>query len=378
MDESHSDINSAFGPHRSVSSQFGDHHLLSSLLEIKNDLSTEVRALTKRMSHIDQQISQIFNFLSPLNTSVTNNFSTDAITDQSPLSRIPSPPLQMPASPPLAPPLSPLAPAILPETNVSSVSISPLFEAPSFFSDLHSKVTLYDNSQPLSPGTDVYDLSRQSRTSEQIMTTPPLRQISRRDSGTLSIPPPPSIYNRSTSSSITSLGASTTSRSSISNKIAPAPVPSSPVSPKHQLSSTFQPISNTRFNPGRSPKPKTRSHHGRISNKHQPKYPEKSTVLELESPVQQDTPSKNVPLLPTPGKATPPTAKSSSNVFRRFITGGNNTEKTGISSSSSSTLLYPRTSDDERPMSPASSGNEDDDYRPLTSASSKYHHQTPL
>jgi len=363
LEESHSDINTAFRPHRSVSSQFGEHQLLSSLLEIKNDLSTEVRALTKRMSHIDEQIGQIFNFLSPINISVTNNFSSDARVA----------PSQTP-SPPLPPPLSPLTPAISLEANVSSVSISPLFETPSFYADLNAKVTLFDASQPLSTTTDVHDPLRQSKTSEPTAATPPLRQINTSDATTLSIPPPATVYNRSTSSSITSLGASTTSRSSISNKIAPAPAPPSPVSPKHPLNTTFQPISNTRYNPGRSPKLKARSHHSRSSSKYQQRYPEQSTVIELESPAQQDLPNKNVPLLSTPVKTTL-TTKSSSSVFRRFISGGNNTEKP--TASSSSTLLYPPTSDDEHPMSPPSSGNEDDDYRPLTS-SSKYHHQTPL
>jgi hypothetical protein len=249
LEESHSDINAAFGPHRSVSSQFSDHHLLSSLLDIKNDLSTEVRALTKRMSHIDEQISQIFKFLSPINTSVTNNLLSDVRPDPSPSHILSLPSLPSPTS------LSPLTTAMSPETNVP---MSPLFEAPTFYSDLTSKMSLFDDNQPVSTITDVHDSPRQSRTSEQLVTTtPPLRQLSDYDSTTLSIPPPSSVYNRSTSSSIISLGASTTSRSSISNKIAPAPLSSSPVSPKHPLSTTFQPISNTRFNPGRSPKPKT-------------------------------------------------------------------------------------------------------------------------
>lgn len=323
------------------------------------------------MSHIDEQISQIFNFLSPINTSVANNYSTDVRTDSS----APPTPSQIP-SPPA--PLSPLSTVLSPETNVTSVSISPLFEASSFYSDLNAKMTLFDDSQPLPTTTDTYDFPRKSRTSEQMMSTPPLRQLSGYDSTTLSIPPSSSAYNRSTSSSITSFGASTTSRGSVSNKIAPAPASSSPVSPKHPLSTTFQPISNTRYNPGRSPKPKARSHHGRSSNKNQ--NLEKSTIIELESPGQQDVSSKNVPLLSTPSKTsstTTTTTKSSSNVFRRFMTGGNNSEKTATSSSST-TLLYPPTSDDERPTSPASSGNEDDDYRPLTTSSSKYHHQTPL
>jgi hypothetical protein len=319
------------------------------------------------MTHIDEQISQIFNFLSPINTSVTDNYPSDVRTDLPSPSRV--------STPPLTTPLSPLDTATSPEANVSSISMSPLFEAPSFYSDLTAKMSLFDANQPLSTITDVHDLPRQSRTSEQIVATPPLRQLGGYDATILSIPPPSNVYSRSTSSSITSLGTSTTSRSSISNKIAPAPAPSSPISPKHPLNTTFQPISNTRFNPGRSPKPKARSHHNRTSSKYQQQYPEKSTIIELESPVQQDTPTKTAPLLSTPSKTTS-TTKSSSNAIRRFITGGNNTEKS--TTSPTSTLLCPPTSDDERPMSPVSSGNEDDDYRPLTSSSSKYHHQTLL
>ncbi len=372
MDESHSDINEAFGPHRSVSSQWGDNHLLSSLIDIKNDLSTEVRALTKRMSHIDDQISQIFHFLSPINNTSVKNITA-------PVERIsPSPqplPSQIP-SPPSAP-LSPVETAMSPEANDSSVSMSPLFETASFYSNVNAKMTLFEANQSLITTTtttkDVHDLPRQSRTNEQTITTPPIRQITGHDATILPIPPP-SVYNRSASSSISSLGASTTSRNSVSNKIAPAPVPPAPVSPKHSLTTTFQPISNTRFNPGRSPKPKARSQHVRTTSKLQQQYPEKSTIIELEPSGQEDIPSKSVPLLGTASK-TASTTKSSGSVFRRLITGGNSSEKTTVPSSS--TLLYPPTSDDERPISPASSGNEDDDYRPLTS-SSKYHHQTPL
>jgi hypothetical protein len=236
-------------------------------------------------------------------------------------------------------------------------------------------MTLFDTSQPSTttppPTTaaDTHDLPLQSRTDEQKSSTPPLREISGYEAITLSIPPPPSVYNRSIISSVISSGASTTSRSSISNKIAPAPAPPSP---KHPLNTAFQPISNTRFNPGRSPKPKARSQHSRSSNKRQQQYQEKSTIIELEpSSTEQDVSNKNVPLILTSGKSTP-TSRSSGNLFRRFITSGSTIEK-----SASSTLLYPPTSDDEHPMSPASSGNDDDDNRPLTSSSSK-HHQTPL
>ncbi|UJR28850.1 hypothetical protein I4U23_010074 [Adineta vaga] len=370
LDESHSDINTSFGPHRSVSSQYVEHQLLSSLIEIKNDLSNEVRTLTKRMSHIDEQISQIFHFLSPLNTSVKNNFT--------PIVRpVPSSPPRKRSSP-QAMPLSPLATSLSPETNVTSVAISPLFETPSFYSDLTSKTMNFDANQSSQPTTEMQNIPRKSKTtSDHTLITPPLRHISDFDAGALSIPPPPSIYNRTTSSTIASLTASPASRGSISNKIAPAPITSSSssVSPKHTFSTAFQPISNTRLNPGRSPKPKTRLQHTRSSTRSQTKYPEKSTIIELESPTQIDVLNKTEPLLPVSNKPIS-TSKSSSSVFRRLIANtSGSTEKPTMSSSS--TLLYPPTSDDEHPMSPASSGNDDDDYRPLTSSSSK-HHQTPL
>ena len=366
MEESHSDINAAFRAHRSVSSQWGDHHLLSSLIDIKNDLSTEVRALTKRMSHIDDQISQIFQFLSPL----TNISTTDMISSVE--IRPPTPPHgpSRTTTPPDAP-ISPIGATMSPDTNVTSVSMSPLFETPSFYSDLNTNLNLYESNQLFATTTDIHDHSRQSKTNEPIITTPPIRQIGSYDTIPLSALPS-SIYNRSSVSSLASLGATTTPRSSVSNKIAPAPAPSSPVSQKNPLSTTFQPISNTRYNPGRSPKPKARSHSGRSSSKSQQQTPEKSTVIELEPSEQQEVPSKSAPLLGTSSKPTLST-KPSTSVFRRFMPGGNNPEKSG--GSMSSTLLYPPTSDDERAVSPASSGNEDDDYRPLTSSSK---HQTPL
>ena len=45
---------------------------------MKHDLSNEVRALNQRMSHIDDQISQIYNFLSPLNPSLITTPATPA------------------------------------------------------------------------------------------------------------------------------------------------------------------------------------------------------------------------------------------------------------------------------------------------------------
>lgn len=359
---------------RSASVQLNDHQLLSSLLEIKSDLSAEVRALTKRMSHIDEQIGQIFNFLSPLNTSTgISNLPNVQATPQ------PSPPIPPKTPSPISGiPLLPSNTAVPSEMTAGSVTMSPLFDVPSFYSDVNAKMSLFDDDRPIpaTPPTDMHDLPRQSRISDQMIETLPTGQLSSYDTPALSIPSPQSAYNRSASSSIASLGASTTSRSSTSNKIAPAPMPSSPVNPKHPLSSKFQPISNTRFNPGRSPKPKTRSHHSRTSGKHQ--QPDKSTIIELDSPTQESFSSKNAPLLSATGKTT--TAKPGGNVFRRFLAGGSgggNTEKTAMLSSPSN-LLYPPTSDDEHPTSPASSGNDDDDYRLLTSTSSKFHHQTPL
>ena len=332
-------------------------------MDIKNDLSTEVRTLTKRMTHIDEQIGQIFNFLSPFHSSINNNPSPTHDTTQ--ISTIP---------PPLPQQLSPVPPLLITATtpteinNPTTVNMSPLFEAPSFYSDINTKIPFFDANQPSSNITDVYDVSSQSKTNEQLFIT---HQTNENDSPVLSIPPPPSVYNRSARSSISSLNTSIIPRGSASNKIVPAPLLSSPSSPKHASSTSFRPISNTRLNPGRSPKPKARSHQNRFNIKHH-QQPEQSTIIELESPTEHDATNKNVPSLSTSLSST---TKSSSNIFRRFMTDNGNTDKTGTTSS---TLLYPPTSDDERPMSPTSSGNDDDDCRPLTSSSSKYHHQTPL
>lgn len=366
MDESHSDINAAFGPHRSVSAQFGDHQLVSSLLEIKNDLSTEVRALTKRMSHIDEQISQIFHFLSSENALTNMTTSNER--------KSPVPPLLLPTQiPSPVAPLSPLIAPPSPDPNTNLVAMSPLFEAPSFYSDLGTKSTLFTSNQPSSTAIDVHDPSHESRTSDPTSGTSSERRISGIDSSALSALPP-SIYNRSASSSITSLGISSGSRSSVSNKIAPAPALSSPVSPKNPASVTFQPISNTRFNPGRSPKPKSRSHPGRATTNKLQQYAEKSTVIEMEPSSSQELTNKSSPLLGPSSKTISTTsARPSGGVFRRFMASGNNADKP---TASSAVLLYPRTSDDEHPTSPISSGNEDDDYRPLTSSSK--HHQTLL
>ncbi|CAF3405778.1 unnamed protein product [Rotaria sp. Silwood1] len=354
LDESHSDINTAFGPRRSISSPFSDHPLLSSLIDIKNDLSNEVRALTKRMIHIDEQISQIFNFLSPLHSSINNN--TQQVLDTTQSSSIPSQPSS------LLPPSSLNITTSHSKTNTSTLKFPKMFEEPSYYSDINTIIPFFDANQSSSPITDV---SIQPKTNDPLLTISSTCQISDYDSTPLSIPPPPSVYNRSASSSVVTLGISTTPHGSISNKIVPAPTSS-----KHPLSASFRPISNTRFNPGRSPKPKARSHQNRSNVKHR-QQPEKSTIIELEPSTQNDTTNKNVPLFSTLSSTT----KSGSKVFRRFMGSSSNAEKTTMSST---TLLYPPTSDDEHPMSPTSSGNDDDDHRPLTSSSSKYHHQTPL
>ena len=260
------------------------------------------------MTHIDEQISQIYNFLSPLHSSNINNPSPVSDTTQPP---------SVPSQSSPFPPTSLMTTTTSLEMNTNK--ISPTYEMDASFMDAN--------------------------------LTPPTRQITDYESTVINIPPPPSVYNRSASSSIVSLGLPATPRGSVSNKIVPAPS-----SPKQPSNTSFRPISNTRFNPGRSPKPKTRSHHHRPSTKHQ-QQSEKSTIIELESSTNQ-----NESLLSS--------SKSGSDIFRRY------TDQTGTSPSS--TLLYPPTSDDEHPISPTSSGNEDDDCRPLTSSSNKHHHQTPL
>jgi hypothetical protein len=322
--------------------------LLSSLLEIKNDLSAEVQTLTKRMVHIDEQISQIFNFLSPLHLSISNHPSPITNTAQ---------PSEIPSESSL---LQPMTTRTSSDTNTTDLKTSPVVEPPSF----------PDANSSLSTITDVQDVSR---TNDQSLTTPPTRQISDYDPTLLIVPPPPSIYNRSANSSVVSLGISTIPRGSASNKIVPTSALPSSASAHQSSNTSFRPMSNTRYNPGRSPKLKIRSHHTRSAIKHQ-QSSEQSTIIELDSPTQQDASNKNVPLLSTTSSSSS-TKSGSSHVFRRFMPGSSNTEKTTMSSS---TLLYPPTSDDDRPTSPTSSGNDDDDHRPLTSSSSRRHHHTPL
>jgi hypothetical protein len=263
------------------------------------------------MIHIDEQISQIYNFLSPFHSSINNNPSP--ISDTTKPSSLP-PPLSLVIT---------TTPSEINPTNNSPTVETPL---------LNKNIPFFDSNQSL--------------------ITSPARHSTDYESTVISIPPPPSVYNRSASSSIVSLGLSTPPRGSVSNKIVPAPN-----SPKQESTTSSRPISNTRFTPGRSPKPKARSHQNRSTSKQQ-QQSEKSTIIELESPTNK---TQSLQLS---------SSKSGSDIFRRY------TDQTIISSSS--TLLYPPTSDDERPISPTSSGNEDDDCRPLTSSTSKHHHQTLL
>ncbi|CAF4647048.1 unnamed protein product, partial [Rotaria socialis] len=372
LDESHSDINEAFGPLRSVSSSFGEHPLISSLLDIKNDLGNEVRALTKRMIHIDEQISQIFNFLSPCHLSITNNSQqtsniTQPLLIPSQSSLLSPPPLLSSSSSSLL-----LNTTTTPtEINVTTHNFPQILEAPSVHLDANANIPIFNSNRSLSPTNDIQDVPTQAETHDSPLSTSTTSEINEYYSIPFPIPPPPSIYNRSASSSVVSVGTSTAPRSSISNKVVPTSLLPASASSKNPLNTSFRPISNTRFNPGRSPKSKARSHQNRSYTKHQ-QQTEKSTIIELEPSTQNDTTNKNVPLFSTFSSTT----KSGSRAFRRFITGSSNAEK--AATSSSSTLLYPPTSDDEHPISPTSSGNDDDDHRPLTSSSNKYHHQTLL
>jgi hypothetical protein len=296
------------------------------------------------MVHIDEQISQIHKLLSPLRSSITSNQSSISTSGEQSLNTVPS----VPRPPSLS--LSTIASPS--DANSNSIRISPVLETSSSYSNNNN------NNTTTKPSADANSASSAITDIQQSQLSIDTESVA------LSIPPPPSVYNRSTGSqSMVTLGLSTAPRGSVSNKIAPA---SPSTGSKQPLNTTFRPVSNTRYNPGRSPKPKTRSSQNRSSLKHQ-QQSEKSTIIELESPTSKDETNKNVPLLPTSTSTT----KSGSSVFRRFMPGGSHTEK---STTSSSTLLYPPTSDDEHALSPASSGNDDDDYRPLTSSSSKHHH----
>ncbi|CAF4405398.1 unnamed protein product, partial [Adineta steineri] len=177
--DSHSDINAAFGPRRSISSSpYSDHQLLSSLIEIKNDLSAEVRVLTRRMTHIDEQISQIFNILSPLHSSVVSNPEpaisniTQSSSPQPLLSRISS------QSSPIRPSVLLLTTTTSSATNYTDAKSSPVFEAPSFYSDISAKTQFFDANQSSSSISDIQDVSLKSKTNDQS----PTKQTSDTDS----------------------------------------------------------------------------------------------------------------------------------------------------------------------------------------------------
>lgn len=372
MEESHSDINYAFAPHRSISSQMGDYHILSSLIEMKTDLSHEVRALNQRVSRIDEQISQICNILSPLSAIATNNASlgqkTEPMRSFTPII-IDNEPIVSRTS------------SISPEKNITTSAIPQIYDTPSFYTELNTKMTLFDPRKPLATNMELSESQLHHLLNEPGTTNSGLRQSLVIDVPNLSVPVSSSTLSRSSSSSVSGIPSSQGSRVSTSNKIAPAPNSPTSVSSsssRHASNITFQPIINTRFNPGRSPKPKSRLHHGHTHGKYHGRTTEQSTVIDLGSPVE--TASKTQDLnLNLAANRSGAISKSSSSVFRRFVTAsGNNERGTGAGISSSSTLLYPPTSEDERPASPYSSGNEDDDYRPLTGSSSKYYHQTPL
>ncbi|CAF2097379.1 unnamed protein product, partial [Rotaria magnacalcarata] len=236
------------------------------------------------------------------------------------------------------------------EINVTTHNFPQMLEASSVHLDTNANIPIFDSNQSLSPTNDIQNVPTQAETHDSLLSPSTTSEINEYYAIPFPIPPPPSIYNRSASSSVVSLAYA---------------------SSKNPLNTNFRPISNTRFSPGRSPKPKARSHQNRSYIKHQ-EQTEKSTIIELEPSTQNDATNKSVPLFSTFSS----TKKNGSKAFRRFITGSSNAEKTATSSSS--TLLCPPTSDDERPISPASSGNDDDDHRPLTSSSNKYHHQTLL
>ncbi|CAF4411468.1 unnamed protein product, partial [Adineta steineri] len=172
------------------------------------------------------------------------------------------------------------------------------------------KTQFFDANQSSSSISDIQDVSLKSKTNDQS----PTKQTSDTDSIVLSIPPPPSIINRSANAPFISLGISATPRGSVSNKIAPAAISSSSLSSvdvKQTFSASFRPISNTRYNPGRSPKLKTRSQQSRSTMKHQ-QQPVQSTIVELEPPIQKDTTDKSVPLLSMSSSTTATTTKSGS------------------------------------------------------------------
>ncbi|CAF0882948.1 unnamed protein product [Didymodactylos carnosus] len=278
-----------------------DNRILSYLFEIKSDLKTEVQTLSKRMSHIDEQINQIFNYLMP-----TNNLNTSTVLHSSPATTV--------------------------KTN--TVSISPLFEsASSFYSDINAKAVLDTsvNSETVSGG-DSAEKSRLSPRNSEQMSSIPIHQLSIHDFTGISIP----TYSRASSGG--SYASVPSQRSSISNKIAPAPFDVKSSTEKQPLSTTFRPIANVRNNPGRSPIPKTRSHHhSKTKSKQQSSAiinimdMKSSTIIDFENRDEQSIltssynsdglTSKTTPLLTTLNTSLGGqyNRKEKQNLFRRFI-----------------------------------------------------------
>ena len=356
-------MNTAFESRPSIPSSYDDLQLLSSLIDIKTDFSSEVRTLTKRMTHIDEQISQIFNLLSTLHESVTNNRSELLSTTQSLSILSRTSPTSLSLSRNMT--TTPL------ETHTTTLNTSPIAEEALFYSNIHAPLPLVDTNQPLTPMSNVHNDSVHSITNDRILKIPSTLAIDDEnddDSMLLSIPPPPSVYNRSASSSTVSLGLLTMSRGGISNKIVPI---SSSTSSKQAINAKLYPTSNTHYNADRSPKMKPHSCQNRPNTRCQQQSPQ-STIIELESLTQTDAAHKTTPLYST----ALPTTKLDSNALSRLMANNSKTEKTTMSSS---TLLYLPTSDDEHPLSPVSSGDDDDDdHRPLTLSSKKSRHQTLL
>lgn len=347
IDESHSDINNAFAARHSFSSSHGDQQIYSSLIEVKNTLSTEVRALSSRISHIDDQINRIFQYLVPLESVTNNKESRDSTQVISPTSAL----------------------LMIPNENKNPQLMEQLDhveESPAMV-DLIDHEALSDTNQSSSSVSELQ--SQQSGIRIRKFLSSKMRQKTVEHEATaLSIPPPPSVYNRSSNSSMI-LTSTPPPRGAVSNKIAPAPMTSSAAveSSQSDMTSSFRAMASGRAGAARSPKSKLRSQ-PRIQSKSS-QQSSASTIIDLEHDSTEEKSSKS-----GTGKST---SRVGSQVFRRFMTSASQSAEK--KHSQSTTLLYPPTSDEDRPTSPLSSGNDDDDYRPLTSiSSSKPRHQTPL
>lgn len=327
---------------------------MSSLIDVKNELSSQVHALNDRMNHIDEQINRIVQILSPVqmgSNQIPPSQTTEVLKPFSPSSlRTLVPSTISPSA--QDPPLSPEGPPIYMDASEIGGQ-SDMNQSSSTISDLHpSSSQLSERSAP-----SVFSRAGRQGSIDSDLTP-------------LSIPPPPSVYNRTSPSSMMALGlAAVPPRGSTSNRIAPAPLSSSSSRSNSQSepSASFRPISKIKSTAGRSPKPKLRSQ-TRAQSRTIDEQQASSTVIDLESEYQLESSNRTASLLSS--------SRPASNVFRRFMTSGS--QSTEKKTTPSSTLLYPPNSDEERPSSPFSSGNDDDDHRPLTSSSSKYRHQTPL